>query len=240
MKLISEGPPSYRGSASLRCTATGSACRQSPHHQLPNVTNRLHGKAQCKPALPLRPARPSRGVRLRRHSRQLPPRCDRRVRPDLLAACSEAHEAQTHRLNVLRRAVVPGPSATAALRGEDATRLPGDYPDRTHTGTRRRASDQVMTAEQSPPDALGAHNRGIPMLQRAGATLAWAYNWETRSNRGSHGCLHQSVGYAGGDERIESSSNVVIAGVRLTITTMVIRGRSGVTRRHHGMASRAL
>ena len=31
------------------------------------------------------------------------------------------------------------------------TGLPGDYPDRTSTGRRRRASDQVMTAGQSPP-----------------------------------------------------------------------------------------
>jgi len=34
---------------------------------------------------------------------------------------------------------------------QPATGLPGDYPDRTHTGRRRRASDQVMTAGQSPP-----------------------------------------------------------------------------------------
>jgi hypothetical protein len=34
---------------------------------------------------------------------------------------------------------------------QPATGLPGDYPDRTHTGRRRRASDQVMTAGQPPP-----------------------------------------------------------------------------------------
>src|SRR5262249_32524813 len=39
--------------------------------------------------------------------------------------------------------------------------LPGDYPDRTCTGRRRRASDQVMIAGQSPPDALGARNFGL-------------------------------------------------------------------------------
>ena len=35
---------------------------------------------------------------------------------------------------------------------QPATGLPGDYPDRTHTGRRRRACDQVMTAGRSPPD----------------------------------------------------------------------------------------
>jgi hypothetical protein len=44
---------------------------------------------------------------------------------------------------------------------QPATGLPGDYPDRTFTGWRRRASDQVMTARQSPPDALGARNFGL-------------------------------------------------------------------------------
>ncbi len=34
---------------------------------------------------------------------------------------------------------------------QPATRLPGNYPDRTHTSRRRRASDQVMTAGRSPP-----------------------------------------------------------------------------------------
>ena len=44
---------------------------------------------------------------------------------------------------------------------QPATGLPGDYPDRTCTGRRRRASDQVMIAGQPPPDALGARNFGI-------------------------------------------------------------------------------
>ena len=35
---------------------------------------------------------------------------------------------------------------------QPATGLPGYYPDRTYTGRRRRASDQVMTAGRSPPD----------------------------------------------------------------------------------------
>jgi hypothetical protein len=35
---------------------------------------------------------------------------------------------------------------------QPATGLPGDYPGRTFTGWRRRASDQVITAGQSPPD----------------------------------------------------------------------------------------
>ena len=35
---------------------------------------------------------------------------------------------------------------------QPATGPPGSYPDRTHTGRRRRASDQVMTAGRSPPD----------------------------------------------------------------------------------------
>ena len=39
---------------------------------------------------------------------------------------------------------------------QPATGLPGDYPDRTFTGRRRRASDQVITAGRSPPD-LWAH-----------------------------------------------------------------------------------
>jgi len=44
---------------------------------------------------------------------------------------------------------------------QPATGLPGDYPDRTFTGRRRRASDQVMIAGQPPPDALGARNFGL-------------------------------------------------------------------------------
>ena len=44
---------------------------------------------------------------------------------------------------------------------QPATGLPGDYPDRTLTGRRRRASDQVMIAGQPPPDALGARNLGL-------------------------------------------------------------------------------
>src|SRR6266704_861080 len=44
---------------------------------------------------------------------------------------------------------------------ETATGPPGSCPDRTCTGWRRRASDQVMTAGQSPPDALGARNFGL-------------------------------------------------------------------------------
>ena len=39
---------------------------------------------------------------------------------------------------------------------QPATGLPGDYPDRTFTGRRRGASDQVMIAGRSPP-ALWAH-----------------------------------------------------------------------------------
>ena len=35
---------------------------------------------------------------------------------------------------------------------QPATGPPGSYPDRTHTGRRRRVSDQVMTAGRSPPD----------------------------------------------------------------------------------------
>ena len=35
-----------------------------------------------------------------------------------------------------------------------------DYPDRTFTGRRRRASHQVMIFGPSPPDALGAQNVG--------------------------------------------------------------------------------
>jgi hypothetical protein len=35
---------------------------------------------------------------------------------------------------------------------QPATGPPDSYPDRTHTGRRRRASDQVMTAGRSPPD----------------------------------------------------------------------------------------
>jgi len=46
---------------------------------------------------------------------------------------------------------------------QPATGLPGDYPDRTFTGRRRRASDQVMIAGQPPPDALGARNFGLDM-----------------------------------------------------------------------------
>jgi transposase len=39
------------------------------------------------------------------------------------------------------------------LRGrQPATGPPGSYPDRTHTGRRRRASDQVITVERPPPD----------------------------------------------------------------------------------------
>src|SRR5258705_2585574 len=42
MKLISEGPPSYRGSASLCCTAPSSACHDAPtptdYPALPVVT----------------------------------------------------------------------------------------------------------------------------------------------------------------------------------------------------------
>src|SRR5512132_4391357 len=45
---------------------------------------------------------------------------------------------------------VSGPSR------QPATGPPGSYPDRTHTGRRRPASDQVMTAGQPPPD-LWAH-----------------------------------------------------------------------------------
>ena len=39
---------------------------------------------------------------------------------------------------------------------QPATGPPGSYPDRTFTGRRRRASDQVITPRRSPPD-LWAH-----------------------------------------------------------------------------------
>jgi hypothetical protein len=39
---------------------------------------------------------------------------------------------------------------------QPATRLPGNYPDRTSTGRRQRASDQVMIAGRSPPRSLDA------------------------------------------------------------------------------------
>jgi restriction system protein len=47
MKLISEGPPSYRGSASLRWTTTESACLSHPNNRLPNVLPPLPGMAHC-------------------------------------------------------------------------------------------------------------------------------------------------------------------------------------------------
>src|SRR5205814_7895627 len=47
MKLISEGPPSYRGSASLRWTTTKSACLSQPGNRLPTVLPPLPGIAQC-------------------------------------------------------------------------------------------------------------------------------------------------------------------------------------------------
>ena len=48
---------------------------------------------------------------------------------------------------------------------QPATGLPGNYPDRTSTGRRRRASDQVTTARQSAPDALGARNFGLTAIK---------------------------------------------------------------------------
>jgi hypothetical protein len=48
---------------------------------------------------------------------------------------------------------------------QPATGLPGDYPDRTHTGRRRRASDQVTTAGRSPPDHW-THQRAGPEESR--------------------------------------------------------------------------
>ncbi|MGH3635317.1 MAG: HXXEE domain-containing protein, partial [Mycobacterium sp.] len=42
-----------------------------------------------------------------------------------------------------------------------ATGLPGNYPDRTFTGRRQRASHQVMISGPSPPNALGARNFGL-------------------------------------------------------------------------------
>jgi len=39
-----------------------------------------------------------------------------------------------------------------AIPEQSANRPPDSYPDRTHTGRRRRASDQVATAGRSPPD----------------------------------------------------------------------------------------
>src|SRR5947199_32609 len=51
---------------------------------------------------------------------------------------------------------------------QPATGPPGSYPDRTFTGRRRRASDQVMIAGQPPPDALGARNFGLDHQRRTG------------------------------------------------------------------------
>jgi hypothetical protein len=50
-RLISARPSSYRGSATFRCTATGSACRRTRPHPLQEVTWRLRGKAHS-PGLP--------------------------------------------------------------------------------------------------------------------------------------------------------------------------------------------
>ena len=50
---------------------------------------------------------------------------------------------------------------------QPATGPPGSYPDRTFTGRRRRASDQVMIAGQPPPDALGARNFGLDHAGRS-------------------------------------------------------------------------
>jgi hypothetical protein len=54
-----------------------------------------------------------------------------------------------------RCASTPGVSPR---RRQPATGPPGGYPDRTPTGWRRRASDQVMTATRSPPSPW-AHSR---------------------------------------------------------------------------------
>ena len=78
---------------------------------------------------------------------------------------------------------------------QPATGLPGDYPDRTFTGRRRRASDQVMIAGQPPPDALGARNFGLELIpgrivpgprlrtsaDQLGRLLSQAVHWPERT-----------------------------------------------------------
>src|SRR5216683_5109507 len=59
---------------------------------------------------------------------------------------------------------------------QPATGPPGSYPDRTYTGRRRRASDQVMIAGQPPPDALGARNFGLTPGQPHGPVTALPRN----------------------------------------------------------------
>jgi hypothetical protein len=66
---------------------------------------------------------------------------------------------------------------------QPATGLPGDYPDRTLTGRRRRASDQVMIAGQPPPDALGARNFGLPVSRHRGFAIAVDQDPDCRSRR---------------------------------------------------------
>ena len=60
---------------------------------------------------------------------------------------------------------------------QPATGPPDSYPDRTFTGRRRRASDQVMTAKRSPPDhwahrlqyyrGFAPARRGMPLVSSA-------------------------------------------------------------------------
>ncbi|HWG98775.1 MAG TPA: hypothetical protein VNV66_05515, partial [Pilimelia sp.] len=75
-------------------------------------------------------------------------------------------------------------------RRQPATGLPGDYPDRTHTGRRRRASDHVMAAGQPPPDRwalessrLGAlRNLAVNALRLAGRRdITEATRWASRN-----------------------------------------------------------
>jgi len=47
MKLISEGPPSYRGSALFCCIATDSACHITATATATQSHQRLRGRAQC-------------------------------------------------------------------------------------------------------------------------------------------------------------------------------------------------
>ena len=55
---------------------------------------------------------------------------------------------------------------------QPAIGLPGNYPDRTHTGRRRRASAQAMIAGQSPANALGARNFGLNRLRTLTARVS--------------------------------------------------------------------
>src|SRR5271166_4967819 len=73
--------------------------------------------------------------------------------------CRDSRFMVVARVATFRRAVPlddGGPDRVRAGGG-----LPGKYPDRTSVGWRRRACDQVITAGQSPPDALVAGNFGL-------------------------------------------------------------------------------